>query len=62
MAKVLAYTSPGQVGEVDITPGAAVHVPFYLADGTATGIALTADNKLPFFLASGSAADIALTT
>lgn len=62
MAKVLAYTSPGQVGEVDITPGAAVHVPFFVADGTASPLALTADNKLPFFLANSSAADIALTT
>ena len=52
----------GQVGEVDITSGVAGHVPFYLADGTASPIALTADNKLPFFLADGSAADIALTT
>lgn len=39
-----------------------VHVPFYLADGTASPIALTADNKLPFFLANGAAADVVLTT
>lgn len=42
--------------------GITVHFPFFLADGTASNIALTADQKLPFFLADGTRADVALIT
>ena len=42
--------------------GITVHFPFFLADGAASNIALTADQKLPFLLADGTRADITLTT
>lgn len=64
MAKVLARDPGGgpNLVEVDVSGGITVHVPFFLADGSASNIALTADQKLPFFLADGTRADIALTT
>lgn len=64
MAKVLARDPAGSPNfvEVDVSGGITVHFPFFLADGSASNIALTADQKLPFFLADGTRADIALTT
>jgi hypothetical protein len=35
--------------------------PFFKADGTASPISLTSDEKLPFFKADGTASNIALT-
>lgn len=39
-----------------------LHVPFALANGTSSPIALTSDSKLPFTLADGSTSNIPLTT
>jgi len=64
MAKVLARDPSGgpALVEVDVGAGITVHFPFFLADGSASNVALTADQMLPFFLADGTASDIALTT
>lgn len=49
---------------VDAHAGSSISLslPFYLANGSASNVPLTADQKLPFLLADGSASNIALTT
>ncbi len=61
MTLVLAYTSSGQIGEIDVVSNT-VKFPFFISDGSPADIGLTSLQKLPFFLTDGSSADVGLTT